>query len=95
VTALRVRVHPGSRVARIQSWQGDVLRVDVTEAPERGRANDAVIRLLAEALGVTKAEVSIRTGHASRDKRLDVAGLEADELRARIDRSLRESERGH
>ena len=91
---LRVRVHPGARVARLRGWQGDVLRVDVTEAPERGRANDAVVRLLATALDVTRTDVSVRQGHASRDKRIEVAGLDPGELRARIDRTLRKDERG-
>ena len=95
MTALQVRVHPGARIARLKEWRGDVLRIDVTEAPERGRANDAVIRMLSAALGVARADVSVRQGHASRDKRIEVAGLDPTQLRARIDRTIGESERGH
>lgn len=95
MATLRVRVHPGAQLERLRGWHGGALRVDVTAAPERGRANDAVVRLLATALGVTRTDVNVRQGHTSRDKRIDVAGLELDELRARIDRALGESERGH
>ena len=95
MTALHVRVHPGAHKARVREWRGDVLRVDVTQAPERGRANDAVIRLLAAALGVARTDVSVQQGHASRDKRIEVVGLDPNELRARIDRTIGESERGH
>lgn len=95
MAALRVRVHPGARLARLRDWHGEVLRVDVTEAPERGRANDALVRLLATALGVTRTDVTVRQGHASRDKRIEVSSLDAAELRARIDRIVGESERGH
>lgn len=92
---LRVRVHPGARIERLRDWHGDALRIDVIAAPERGRANDAVVRLLAAALGVTRTDVNVRQGHASRDKRIEVSGLEPDELRTRIDLALEESERGH
>jgi uncharacterized protein YggU (UPF0235/DUF167 family) len=95
VTALHVRVHPGARFARLKEWRGDVLRIDVTEPPERGRANEAVVLLLATALGVTRTDLTVRQGHASRDKRIEVTGIEPAELRARIDRALGESERGH
>ena len=95
MTVLNVRVHPGARIARVKEWRGDVLRIDVTEAPERGRANDGVIRLLSDSLGIARTNLTVRQGHASRDKRIEVSGLDAGELRERIDRTIGESERGH
>ena len=52
------------------------------------RANDAVVRLLSSALGVTRANVTVLQGHTSRDKRVDVAGLERAELEARLERVI-------
>ncbi|WP_144299656.1 DUF167 domain-containing protein [Elioraea rosea] len=51
-----------------------VLRVAVTEPPEDGRANEAVIRLLADALGVAPSRCTLVSGAASRQKRVHVEG---------------------
>ena len=53
------------------SAQGE-LRVKVTAAPERGRANDAVVALLASRLGVPRREVRIVTGQRSRRKLVEL-----------------------
>ncbi len=85
----RVRVHvtPGARQEEIVGWQGGALRVKVRARPERGRANQAVIRLLARRLGVGPTNVSIVHGAASRDKLVEVVGVSQEELRARLDDS--------
>jgi uncharacterized protein YggU (UPF0235/DUF167 family) len=51
-----------------------VLRVRVSAVPDKGRANAAVVALLAKALGVPKSAVSVASGETSRLKTLDVAG---------------------
>ena len=56
----------------------------VTAAPEGGRANDAVVRLLADALNLSHRDVDIVSGHAARDKVVSVAGIDADELERRL-----------
>jgi uncharacterized protein (TIGR00251 family) len=85
----RVRVHvtPGARQEEIVGWHGGSLRVKVRARPERGRANEAVIRLLARRLGVAPTNVSIVHGAASRDKLVEVVGLSQEELRAGLDDS--------
>lgn len=54
--------------------EGGVLRVAVTEPPEDGRANEAVIRLLADALGVAPSRCTLVSGGASWQKRIHVEG---------------------
>lgn len=85
----RVRVHvtPGARQEEIVGWHGGSLRVKVRARPERGRANEVVIRLLARRLGVAPTNVSIVHGAASRDKLVEVVGLSQEELRAGLDDS--------
>jgi uncharacterized protein len=61
------------------------LEVRVAEAPADGAANDAVIKLLAKALGISRAQVTIIAGHASRHKRIAIP-FEADELSRRLNR---------
>jgi uncharacterized protein len=81
---LNVRVTPGAREAGITGWQGDVLRVKVRDKAEKGRANDAVIRLLAETLGVPRSAVTLKRGGASREKLYEVDGLDDEEARRRL-----------
>ncbi len=84
---LRVHVTPGAREEQIAGWHGGSLRVKVRARPEKGRANEAVLRLLARRLGVPRANLSIVRGAASRDKLVQVDGLSDEELRARLDDS--------
>ena len=71
-TRLKLRVSPGARRPGIAGRYGDSWKVRVAEPPEDGRANDAVLRLVSDALGVRVALVS---GHASRDKVIAVEGV--------------------
>ena len=65
---LHVRVQPKARANVVKGWHGDALRVSVTAAPEDGRANRAVIDLLAETFDVAPSSISLVRGAASRDK---------------------------
>ncbi len=84
---LRVHVTPGARGEGIVGWHGGSLRVKVRARPEKGRANQALLRMLARCLGVAPANLSIVHGAASRDKLVEVEGLSEEELRARLDDS--------
>ncbi len=68
VAYLRVRVTPAAGRDALAGWQGDVLRIKVAAAPEKGRANQAVLKLLAGALGLPPAALRIVRGASSRDK---------------------------
>lgn len=63
---------------------GSGWKVRVAAPAEDGRANAAVVRLLAESLAVPAADVSIVSGHGSRDKTISLAGLDADEAARRL-----------
>jgi uncharacterized protein YggU (UPF0235/DUF167 family) len=63
---------------------GDGWKVRVRSAPEKGRANQELVALVARALGVPPAAVAIERGHASRDKWLRVSGLAPDEVDRRL-----------
>jgi uncharacterized protein YggU (UPF0235/DUF167 family) len=82
---LAVRVVPRSSADAVVGWRGaeraaghDVLDVRVTSAPEGGKANAAVIRTLAQSLGIPKSAISVVRGHRSRQKLL---ALTMDEQR--------------
>ena len=74
-TRLRVRVSPGAARAEIVGRHGDAWKVRVTAAPERGRANEAVLRLLAETLAVPRDAVTLVSGHGGREKIVELNGV--------------------
>ena len=85
---LAVRVTPRSAKPGIGAWRAgpdgrEELEIRVAEAPAEGAANEAVVKLLAKALGISRAEVRIASGATSRHKRVAVP-FEAQELRRRL-----------
>lgn len=75
MTRLRLRVSPGAGRAAIVGRYGEGWKIRVTAPPEGGRANAAVLRLLAEALAVPRDSLTLVSGHSGRDKIVELAGL--------------------
>ena len=85
---IAIRVTARSARPGIGSWREgadgrEELEVRVAEAPADGAANEAVVKLLAKALGISRSEVEIISGAASRHKRVAVP-LDAQEARRRL-----------
>jgi len=74
-TRVRLRVSPGSDRAEIVGRQGDAWKVRVTAPPEHGRANEAVLKLVADALAVPRAALTLVSGHGGRDKIVELTGV--------------------
>ncbi len=81
---MRLRVSPGAGRAEIIGRYADGWKVRVTAAPEHGRANDAVIRLLADALSVPRESLTIVSGHSGRDKIVELAGVGPGTIERRL-----------
>ena len=81
---LAVRVQPGASRDEIVGWQGAALRVRVSAPPQDGRANAAVARLLAAALGVAPSTVELVRGAGGRDKVYRFRTLDVTAARARL-----------
>jgi uncharacterized protein (TIGR00251 family) len=69
---LRVKAKPGAREDRIKGARGGELQVSVRASPEKGQANEGLIRLLAKSLGVPKADVVLKIGGGSAHKVFEV-----------------------
>lgn len=69
---IQVKVTPSSRTEEV-SPEGDSFMVKVKEPPKEGKANRAVIKLLAEHFGVPQSQVRILSGFRSRNKVIEVA----------------------
>jgi hypothetical protein len=78
-TRVQLRVSPGARRARVVGPHGAAWKVRVAPAPEDGRANDAVVALLAETLALPRASIAIVSGHSSRDKTVALAGIDPEQ----------------
>jgi uncharacterized protein len=68
-------VTPGARSDAVVGRHGEAWKVRVAVPPERGAANEAVARLLGRVLQVPPRAVTIVSGHAARDKIVEVAGI--------------------
>jgi uncharacterized protein YggU (UPF0235/DUF167 family) len=84
-TILAVRAQPGANQDRILGERAGALRVAVSAAPERGKANEAIRGVLADAIPCKVSQIGLLAGQTSRMKRFLIAGLIPDELRPRID----------
>jgi hypothetical protein len=84
MTRISVRVTPRAREDTVIGWQGDVLRVRVQASAERGKANEAVCRLIAKALGVSTASVGVVRGVTSHNKLIWIDSIDEHELRRRL-----------
>ena len=84
-TRLALRVSPGARTSAVVGRHGEAWKVRVAAAPERGRANDALVELLADTLGVPARTISVVSGHAARDKVVELAGIAPDETERRLE----------
>ena len=77
---------PGSSRDEIVGWLGDSLKVKVKAPPEKGRANEAVIALLAERLGIDASSIAVESGHGSPAKVVEVDGMDVDAIRVAFPR---------
>ncbi len=91
MAALRIplRVTPKASKNQLIGWRNARLAVKVTAAPVEGAANEAVIKLLARALKLRASDMSIASGHNSRDKVITVEGCDMTQLRERLAKALR------
>ncbi len=81
---LEVRAQPRAKRNEVAGWRGDAVVVRVTAPPVKGKANRAIVALLAEALGVSPSAVRLVGGETSRRKRVAIAGLTVQQIRGRL-----------
>ena len=68
-----IQVKPNARKEAVETLPSGELKVSVNAPPQEGRANEAVIRLLAEHYGVPKSKVTIKLGASGRRKVVEIA----------------------
>jgi len=83
-TRLRLRVSPGANSAHVVGRHGEAWKVRVAASAEEGRANEAVVRLLAETLSLPRDAVTLVSGHGARDKIVQLTGLDSTQIERRL-----------
>lgn len=87
-TLVRLRVQPRASVTRLEGVRDGSFLVRVTAPPVDGAANTACIALLAQALGVSRAQVHLQAGEKSREKLMHVTGLTPAQVAAALGLAL-------
>lgn len=87
-SVVTVRAQPGAKKAGVTGTHGGALKVAVTAAPEKGKANIALIETLGKALGVKKSQIQLLSGAAGREKRFLISGMNAKAIEDRLGKIL-------
>ncbi len=83
-----VRVQPGARRNEVLGFRDNILYARVTATPEKGRANQALLMLMADTLGISRSALSIIRGQTSRNKVMAIQGLSLEELKNILERDV-------
>lgn len=86
-TRLKVKVSPGASRDRMVGWLGDALKLQVRAQPEKGKANTAVIALLAELLQIPETRMRVVSGTTSRTKMIEIDDMCSAELLKKLPRA--------
>lgn len=85
---LGVRAHAGARRSELRGIQDGALKAAVTQIPEKGKANKAIIELLADALSLKKSQIELLAGETSPQKKFLIRNIDREALAARIEAAL-------
>ncbi len=84
--ALNIYVQPRASRNRVAGMHGNAVKICITASPVENKANEAVIRFMADLFGVPKSYVSIKSGRQSRNKKVFISNLalvDAEEILSR------------
>src|SRR3954466_16333 len=81
---LPVRAQPGASKNGLRGEQNGMLKVSVTQIAERGKANKAIIEVLADSLDLRRSQIELLSGELQPQKRFLIRGLSVSELTERI-----------
>lgn len=85
MTIITIKLTPAAKKNEIKGWETNAagetyLRASVTAAPEKGKANEALIKLLSKTYGIPKSNITIIHGETSRLKIMDIDNIHAEKI---------------
>lgn len=85
---LPVKAQPGAGKNELRAALDGALKVCVTQVPEKGKANKAIIEVLAKTLKLRKSQITLASGELASQKKFVIEGVAESELREKIRRAL-------
>jgi hypothetical protein len=77
---LTLHIQPGAKKTEFAGLHGDALKIRLAAPPVDGKANEALVRFVAETLGLAKSAVELKSGQTSRRKVLEVRGTSVEAI---------------
>jgi uncharacterized protein (TIGR00251 family) len=84
VFLIPIKARPGGKRNGVDGVHAGMLKVEVAAAPEKGKANEAICKLLAEELGLARSSVQVVRGETSSMKVVAVCGLSESDLQEKV-----------
>jgi uncharacterized protein (TIGR00251 family) len=81
---LSVKAHAGGKRNGITGEHSGALKISVTQAPEKGKANNAILEVLAEALRVRRGQIELMSGPTSSQKKFLIREIAREEVERRL-----------
>lgn len=79
-----IKAIPKSHRNEIIGWENSELKIKIRAIPEKGNANDTLLRFMAKHLGISLSSVNLIAGEASRHKRICISGLTIHQVMAKL-----------
>lgn len=73
---LTLHIQPGAKKTELAGLHGDALKIRLAAPPVDGKANEALLKFIAETLGMAKTAITLKSGHTSRRKVLEIKGAD-------------------
>jgi hypothetical protein len=77
---LTLHIQPGAKKTEFAGLHGDALKIRLAAPPVDGKANEALVKFVAEVLGLPKSAVNLKSGQTSRRKVLEVIGSDSQAI---------------
>jgi uncharacterized protein (TIGR00251 family) len=84
VGRLKLRIVPNAKRDEMVGEYGDAVKIKVAAPAVEGKANEALLEFVAEKLHIHRRDITLISGEKSRDKLIEIAGLDAAEARERL-----------
>ena len=85
---LPIKAQPGAKRNGITGEHAGALKVSVTQAPEKGKANDALVAVIADALGLKRGQIELMSGQTSSQKKFLIRDATREDLEQRLSIAL-------
>ena len=82
--SLLIHVQPRASRTEVVGWHGDAVKIRLKAPPVDGAANEELIRFLSKAIGVSRQDIQITSGHTARRKRVSIHDVDQTEVIAAL-----------